>query len=59
LAKGLASLVPLEILDVGFVLVRSHLAGEGAEITPLAGFAIKLARIDQPLAGLEFCGSWA
>src|SRR5579885_2592791 len=47
-------LMPLEILNGALVLDRCLLAREGAEIAPLAGTRILLARIETPLAAGEF-----
>ena len=46
--------MPFEILNVALVLERSLLAGEGAEITPLAGLRIFLARVEPVFSRAKF-----
>ena len=51
---NLRRLMPLEVLDVAFVLLGRLAGVEGAEVAPPAGFRIDLARIKPVLAAFEF-----
>jgi hypothetical protein len=46
--------VPLEILDVAFVLLRLLKRVEGTQVAALAGRRILLTRIQAELTGFEF-----
>jgi hypothetical protein len=45
--------VPLEVLNLAFVLLGGAFALEGAEVAALAGLRVLLARIEPVFAGFE------